>query len=203
MKTARKTLCLLAAAILQLVSWPFEIAGHFLPGNSLLTASEAMAETLAGVEEVLKRNFPAADEFREELKRLDEDQMRLIGEQSEVTLDPAKDSRFFFHIAKAGGKTVGYAVEDAVRGKWGLIHYLLALDTEGRVLDVTVLEYRERRGKPVAERRFLKQFVGKDTGSELRLAKDIRGVTGATISSRGVTDGIRKLVHVFRLFYVD
>ena len=201
MKLVRKVFLLLAGVLLQLTSLPFELAGYAPAGNSLIGISEALAEVLEKVADVLRRNFPGADTFKEELKRLDPDQMRLIGEKSGVSLDPQRDSRFFFHVASAGGKVLGYAVEDTAHGKWGPIHYLLVLDPQGRVLDVSVLEFRERRGRPVAERRFLKQFIGKDKSSVLRLQKDIQSVTGASISSRGVTDGIRKLVHVFQFFY--
>ena len=203
MRIVRKIFFLLVGAFLHLAVLPFELAGYALPANAFFGVAEALAEVLERVEDVLRRNFPHADSFKEELKRLDQNQMRAIEEKSGVSLDPDRDKRFFFHIAQSGGQVLGYAVEDTVRGKWGPIHYLLALDPQGRVLDVSVLEYRERRGRPVAERRFLKQFIGKDTNSALRLQKDIQGVTGASISSRGVTDGIRKLVHVFQLFYAS
>lgn len=199
MKFVRRSLILLVGSFLNLTALPFEL----WPGKAVFGISEAMAEVLEHVEDVLRRNFPEADSFKEELKKLDPDQMRALEEISAVSLDPERDSRFFFHVARSGGNVIGVAVEDTVRGKWGPIHYLLALDPHGRVLDVSVLEYRERRGRPVAERRFLKQFIGKDTRNALKLQKDIQGVTGASISSRGVTDGIRKLVHVFKLFYVS
>ena len=57
------------------------------------------------------------------------------------------------------------------------------------------------RGKPVAEKRFWGQFLGKGSGDPIRLQEDIRGVTGATISSKGITNGIRKLVHIFAMYY--
>lgn len=201
MRFVRRTFFLVVGAFLNFAALPFELAGYHLSGNAVFGVSEALAEVLERVEDVLKRNFPAADSFKEEIKKLDQNQMRELEEKSAVSLDPERDSRFFFHVARSEGRVLGYAVEDTVRGKWGPIHYLLALDPQGRVLDVSVLEYRERRGRPVAERRFLKQFIGKDTHNALKLQKDIQGVTGASISSRGVTEGIRKLVHVFQLFY--
>jgi Na+-translocating ferredoxin:NAD+ oxidoreductase RnfG subunit len=78
---------------------------------------------------------------------------------------------------------------------------MLSLDPAGKIVDVVVLEYKEKRGLPVAKGRFLKQFVGKTMQNKLKLRKDIRGVSGATISSRSMTNGIRKLVYVFNEFY--
>lgn len=151
----------------------------------------------------MKRSFPLADKFDEIVKRLDEGQKRLVQERAVVTLDPIYDKRFFIHTARAGGRVLGYGIEDTVHGKWGPIHYLLVLDPEGRVLEAAVLEYRERRGAPVAKKRFWGQFVGKRAGDPLRLQKEIQGITGATISSRGMTEGIRKLLEVFKVFYAS
>ena len=119
-----------------------------------------------------------------------------------MRLDPALDREFHFFIGRDAGRVVGYAVEDTVKGKWGIIRYILSIDPHGRVLDVMVLEYSERRGRPVAKRRFLKQFEGKTIHDKITLRRDIHGVSGATISSSSMTNGIRKLVHVFDELYV-
>jgi Na+-translocating ferredoxin:NAD+ oxidoreductase RnfG subunit len=86
-----------------------------------------------------------------------------------------------------------------VVGKWAPIRYLVGLDLNGTVLQVIVLEYKEIRGRPVAKKRFLNQYKGKTIQDELMLRSDIDGVTGATISSRSMTDGVRKILHIFKL----
>lgn len=192
MKRLRRTIFLLCAYLLHAAVPPVENAVHVL--------SEACASVLERVENVLARNFPRA-EFREDLKTLSDDEMRRVEQEISLSLHPVADRRFLFYVAMAEGRVLGYAVEDVVAGKWGPIHYLLTLDPAGRVTDVSVLEYRERRGKPVAEKRFWGQFLGKSAGDPIKLQEDIRGITGATISSKGVTNGIRKLVHIFRLYY--
>jgi len=78
---------------------------------------------------------------------------------------------------------------------------MLALEPDGKVKDAVVLELKERRGRPVKERRFLDQFFGKTIQDPIKLNKDIKGVAGATISSRGMSNGIRKLVYVFNELY--
>lgn len=163
---------------------------------------EAYAKVLTSAEKVLDRFLADADEVTEEVKVLTEDQKSAIAAKARVTFDPVFDREFSFFIGRQGGQVIGYAAKHAVKGKWGMIHYMIALDPDGTVREVKVLEYQERRGKPVAKRRFLKQFKGKTIQSRIKLRKDIHGVTGATISSRGMTDGVRKLVHVFHEFYV-
>ncbi len=158
---------------------------------------------LSTVQETLQILLPDASEIREEVKVLREEQRQEIEEKIRVKLDPELDKEFTFFIGSANGKIVGYVIEDAVRGKWGPIHYLLSLDPSGKVKDVIVLEYKEKRGKPVAKRRFLKQFIGKTIRDRIKLKKDIQGVSGATISSRVLTNGIRKSVYIFTEIYAQ
>ncbi|MCB9799198.1 MAG: FMN-binding protein [Candidatus Omnitrophica bacterium] len=160
------------------------------------------AQILSSVEEALRVFMPDAVSFVTEDHRLSVSQFEIIQNEAEVSLDPELDREFRFIAGKNNsGEIIGYAAQDHVRGKWGLIHYMIAFDLSGRVKDVMVLEYQEKRGRPVAKRRFLRQFIGKNTGHDIRLMKDIRGITGASISSNGMTNGIRKMVHVFKLFY--
>lgn len=168
-------------------------------GLSLLP--EAYAEVLATVEEALETLIPEGSEIHSEVRTLTDQQMTAVNLAGDLTLHPVYDRNFRFYRGIRDGQVTGYAVEDAVPGKWGAIHYMVGIDADGAVTDAMVLEYSEKRGRPVARRRFLKQFFGKGADDEIRLMKDIRGVTGASISSQGMTNGIRKLVHVFRVFF--
>jgi hypothetical protein len=58
----------------------------------------------------------------------------------------------------------------------------------GRVVGVTVLEFRESRGGEVRYEFFTHQFIGAGLGSDLRLDQNIDGITGATLSVRAVID---------------
>lgn len=162
---------------------------------------EAYATVLSTVDEVLHTFLPDAEDIKEEIRMLTAEQKKAIEEKAKVDFDPLFDREFHFFIGRTNGYLVGYAIKDTIRGKWGPIHYMLSLDPAGKIVDVVVLEYKEKRGLPVAKGRFLKQFVGKTMQNKLKLKKDIRGVSGATISSRSMTNGIRKLVYVFNEFY--
>jgi hypothetical protein len=59
---------------------------------------------------------------------------------------------------------------------------------DGRVMAVTVLEFRETRGGEVRYDFFTNQFLGAGLRSDLRLDQDIDGITGATLSVRAVID---------------
>jgi Na+-translocating ferredoxin:NAD+ oxidoreductase RnfG subunit len=70
----------------------------------------------------------------------------------------------------------------------------VGLSKGGAVERVVILYFEEERGKPVADKSFLKQYVGKDAKSPLRLGDDIDAITGATVSSKSVTEAVRKAI---------
>lgn len=158
----------------------------------------AFAEVLTSKEEALKQLLAQAETVTPKTVSLSEEQKKKIERNAGVELN---SDEFRFYIGEAAGKIVGYAAEDTVPGKWGPIHYILGITPEGRVTNVIILEYKERRGRPVAKKRFLKQYIDKTASDPVRLRKDIDGVTGATISSRGITDGVRKLLYIFEEFF--
>lgn len=166
-----------------------------------LSLDEVYADTFCNVEDALKIILPNAQNIKEETKALTPEQKKSIAEAADIDFDSDLDKEYKFYIGEADGRIIGYAVEDTVKGKWGPIHYILAMDSEAKVGDVIVLELKERRGRPVKERKFLDQFLGKTKADPIRLRKDIKGISGATISSTGMTNGIRKIVYVFNELY--
>lgn len=157
------------------------------------------AVELIKAEAALKNIFPEATNFEKKDVVLTEEQVRLIQESAGVSFEMTHSAKLIVYRIEASDKIIGYAFEDVVVGKWAPIHYLVGLDLQGTVLQVVVLEYKEIRGRPVAKKRFLNQYKGKTIQDELMLRSDIDGVTGATISSRSMTDGVRKILHIFKL----
>lgn len=96
--------------------------------------------------------------------------------------------------ARAGDKVIGYFFVDHVIGKHLYIDYSVALDADGRVRRVEILQYRESYGGEVANAGWLAQFVGKTSSSALEINQDIRNISGATLSSRHVTEGVKRIL---------
>ena len=90
--------------------------------------------------------------------------------------------------------TIGWFIVDEVIGKQELITYALSLDASGSVKALDVLVFRESHGDAIKLPAWRKQFVGKRAGDPVRLDSDIRNVSGATLSCRHVTDGVRRLL---------
>jgi hypothetical protein len=101
--------------------------------------------------------------------------------------------------AEAGGQLQGYFFLDYVIGKHEVIDYAVALSADGRIRRVEILEYRESYGGEVSNRDWLAQFEGKGLGDSLVPGRDIRIISGATLSSRHVTEGIKRVLAIHDL----
>jgi hypothetical protein len=99
--------------------------------------------------------------------------------------------------AQAGDKLLGLFVVDHVIGKHLYIDYAVALDPSGRVMRIDILQYRESYGGEVREPGWLAQFVGKSSGSALKVGGDIRNISGATLSSLHVTEGVKRILATY------
>jgi Na+-translocating ferredoxin:NAD+ oxidoreductase RnfG subunit len=88
---------------------------------------------------------------------------------------------------------------DQVIGKHELITYAVGIDTSGKIKGVEILEYRESYGQQVRTPKWRAQFTGKDKNSPLALDNDIQNISGATLSSRHVTDGVRRVLAIHEL----
>lgn len=163
-----------------------------------LCVSLSSAEELILVDQALRQIYPNATGFDQESFVLTADQIKAVEEKTGITFGRDHSANIQMYVAKENGQILGFAFEDIIIGKWGPIHYLAGLGQNGDVLEVVVLDYQEIRGRPVAKKRFLRQYKSKSVHDPVKLGRDIDGVTGATISSRSMTDGVRKLLHVFR-----
>jgi hypothetical protein len=93
----------------------------------------------------------------------------------------------------------GWFILDEVVGKHEFITYAVALDAAGGVKDVEILDYRESFGDQVRNAAWRAQFTGKRHGAPVKLGADIKNISGATLSSKHVTDGVRRLLATYAL----
>jgi Na+-translocating ferredoxin:NAD+ oxidoreductase RnfG subunit len=90
------------------------------------------------------------------------------------------------------GDLAGYGALRTVRGKDQPITILITTDTAFTVTGVEIVTYREPYGGEVRRAVWREQFTGRRPGERLRHAREILNITGATISARAVTDGVRR-----------
>jgi len=87
---------------------------------------------------------------------------------------------------------LGFAVVREVRGKDQPITFLVATDSTDRLKDIDILVYREPYGGEVAYDAWRRPFRGKSADDKLEVGRDIRSISGATISVNAVTLGVRR-----------
>lgn len=97
----------------------------------------------------------------------------------------------------------GVFVVDEVLGKHEFIPYAVGLDATGAVVGVEILEYRETYGDGIRDAAWRKQFSGKLPGDELKFGRDVRNISGATLSCRHISDGVKRLLVTFELALRD
>ena len=146
---------------------------YTLPAAAIVSiASPAYAMQYLSIEEAQKQAFPSATHFAE-----------------------VQAGRIW--KAEAGGRVVGFFIFDRVIGKHLYIDYAVALTPAGAVHRVEILQYRESYGGEIRSPSWLAQFVGKTSGSSLKINGDIRNIAGATLSSTHVTEGVKRVLAAY------
>ncbi|RAP33766.1 hypothetical protein DID77_02580 [Candidatus Marinamargulisbacteria bacterium SCGC AG-439-L15] len=97
------------------------------------------------------------------------------------------------HIKAWKTKQNGWFILDQVIGKHENIDIAVGIDNQGNIVGVEILEYRETYGGEIRNPAWLAQFYKKRELKVLKLDKDIKNISGATLSCRHITDGINRL----------
>ena len=140
-------------------------------------AHVAYAAQYMTVEDAQKAAFPAATQF------------------APVATTDASPKVF---DARNGDTHLGYLIVDQVIGKSEMITYSLALDAKGAILALEILYYRESHGGEVRLPGWRKQFVGKTAADPLTFNRDIKNISGATLSCRHLTEGVQRLLQLYQ-----
>ena len=105
---------------------------------------------------------------------------------------------FEFHRGRRGGRDLGVAMVTEEIGRFKPITFMVKVSARGRVESVQVMVYRESRGDGVRRKRFVKQFRGKEVDDPIRLNRDLVVLSGATMSSRALAAGVKRVLHLAR-----
>ena len=157
-----------------------------------LSALCGQAERFLTIDEALRVCFPNAKEFRPFTLELRAEQVKAIERD---TKQKTRKREFKVWLAEPGG----VMMVDQVIGKHDFIDYAVAISTNGAVLQVEILEYREHYGGEVRQPKWRQQFRGKTAHDALKLGGDVYNITGATLSCRHVTEGVKKLLAIFEV----
>ena len=80
-----------------------------------------------------------------------------------------------------------------------MITYAVGIAPNGSVKGIEILEYVESYGYEVADSQWRKQFIGKTASDPVKLNQDIQNISGATLSSKHLTDGVKRILVLYEL----
>ena len=106
-----------------------------------------------------------------------------------------------------GGENAGYAIKVVASGSQGNIEMMVGVDAEGVVTGVSIVDNSETSGigskvmsnEPLSSGvGVLDQFQGKSAAADgtLTVGKNVDAISGATVSSKGVTAGVNAALAV-------
>lgn len=162
-----------------------------VPAAALTISMPAYATVYLSVEQAQALMFPG-ETLTPHPVALTDDQVSRIEDASNTDV---RNKQLKAWKASGGG----WFIVDQVVGKHEFIPIALAIDANGAVKDIEILEYREAYGDGVRNPKWRAQFTGKIGKSELQLTEDIQNISGATLSSKHITDGVRRLMKTYEL----
>jgi hypothetical protein len=165
-----------------------------------LTEQEmSMAEVYMSEEEAVKTMLPKSERIRKELVRLTGEQKSHIEERIGWKFP---EESFEVYIGETGTRVDGYAVVQNTIGKHKPMTYMVGVDGRGRVSDIELLIFRESRGSEIRQKRFNTQYEGKTVLDPVRINKDIINISGATMSVRSMSAGIKRVLVLVDEYYM-
>jgi Na+-transporting NADH:ubiquinone oxidoreductase subunit NqrC len=160
----------------------------------VMASASAFAVQYMDVEQAQKIMFPAADKFTATTILLTAQQKKQIETSSGVNVR-VNDIKAW--QSSQSGKVLGWFLLDEVYGKHEYITYSLAIGLDGLVTGIEILDYRETHGGEVKNPKWRAQFTGKKAGDTLKLDEDIQNISGATLSCKHLTDGVKRLLATY------
>ena len=157
------------------------------------------AEVFLTEEEALTLMLPKSERVRKEVLQLSPDQKSTV--ESRIGWKFPEHS-FEVYIGESGATIDGYVMVQNTIGKHKAMTYMVGVDKKGRVLNVELLVFREARGSEIRTKRFNVQYEGKTVLDPVRINRDIINISGATMSVRSMSAGVKRVLVLIDEFYL-
>ena len=158
-----------------------------------------IAEAFMSEEEGVKIMLPKSERVRKEVITLSPEKKSQIEERIGWKFP---EQSFEVYIGETGNQVDGYALVQNTIGKHKPMTYMVGVDSKGRVSDVELLIFRESRGSEIRQKRFNAQYEGKTVNDPVRINRDIINISGATMSVRSMSAGIKRVLVLVDEFYL-
>lgn len=164
-----------------------------------VTEEDFKYEEFMTEEAALKEILPKSRRVHKELIRLTQEKKELI--EQRIGWKFPEDS-FEVYIGETGDKIDGYAMIHNTIGKYKHMTYMVGVDSTGTCTDVELLVFRDAKGSEVRTKRFNAQYEGKTVFDPVRINKDIINISGATMSVRSMSAGVKRVLILIDEFYL-
>ena len=158
-----------------------------------------IAEVFMSEEDAVKIMLPKSERVRKEVIKLSPEKKAQIEERIGWKFP---EQSFEVYIGETGNHIDGYALVQHTIGKHKPMTYMVGIDRNGQVSDVELLVFRESRGSEIRQKRFNAQYEGKTVNDPVRINKDIINISGATMSVRSMSAGIKRVLVLVDEFYL-
>ncbi len=159
----------------------------------------SMAEIFMTEDEGIKIMLPKSERVRKDRIRLSPEKKSQVEERIGWKFP---EEEFEIYIGETGTRVDGYAMVQNTIGKHKPMTYMVGIDGQGSVSDIELLVFRESRGSEIRQKRFNSQYEGKTVLDPVRINKDIINISGATMSVRSMSAGIKRVLVLVDEFYL-
>jgi H+/Na+-translocating ferredoxin:NAD+ oxidoreductase subunit G len=156
-----------------------------------LSEAEAPAAVFPRATSFTRTVVPSTPELRDKVQVL-------LGTSRPSLWEP----EYVVYTAQQRDTLLGYGVIVEEIGKHRPITFIVSVQASGHVAEVAVMVYREPYGGQVHHARFLTQYAGKTLRNPLLPYRDIRNITGATLSCYSIGQGVRKALALVQVLFL-
>ena len=144
---------------------------------SLTVQAELHPKAEKRMDKVLKKHLESAMFSREQISY----------NPKEVSFKPGNT---IFYKLILNKNLRGYVYVDEAMGRYHGFTYMFLVNKDFEIEFVYVLEYSEDYGSEITSKKWLEQFKGLNPQSEIKFKANIDAISGATISSKSITESI-------------
>jgi hypothetical protein len=171
---------------------------YSIPGlifATLLPVPIVVAADYLSLDAAQKAVYPDADAFQEIVVQQSPEQVQALLARAGPQ-PPHGNLRIW--RATHEGTLLGHVFVDEVIGRQNLITYAVGIDPDGKLRNLEIMAYRESHGGEIRNPAWRSQFDHRGELDQLRFRTDIKNISGATLSSEHVTQGVRWLVALWQ-----
>lgn len=163
------------------------VAALILGGTNSITAPVIEERNIQASNESRKIVLSDADEFKQ-----------LEGMNSDIVVEVYEGLK--------GKEVIGYTIKTTPKGYGGAVEVMIGISTDGKITGVDIGNHSETPGlgSKATDQAFRDQYVGKEASKTLTVIKgsssnenEISAISGATITSNGVTSGVNAAMKIY------